>query len=82
MKRRFSYRSGEEVQSDDEIAYHGEPGKVEFVVAEKVGDPAMDWYVEQFPGGGFMITARNFGNVFLTESSIEDLKFVSRCVKR
>jgi hypothetical protein len=79
MKGRLAYRSGEEIRSGDQITYHDEPGKIEFLVAGKVGDPAMDWYAEQFPGGGFMIAARNFGNVFLTESGIdEDLKFVAR----
>lgn len=83
MKRKLIYKSGEEVQSGDQITYHGEPGKVQFVVTEKVGDPAMDWYAEQFPGGGFMITARNFGNVFLKESyTDEDLEFVSRGLER
>jgi hypothetical protein len=77
--KRLTYRSGEEVERGDQITYHAEPGKVEFVVTEKVGDPAMDWYVDQFPRGGVMIAARNFGSVFLTESSIdEDLEFVSR----
>jgi hypothetical protein len=32
----FTYRSSQEVRSGDQITYHGEPGKVEFVVTEKV----------------------------------------------
>jgi hypothetical protein len=39
----------EEVKSGDHVTYHGERGEVEFVVANPTGDPAMDWYVEQFP---------------------------------
>jgi len=75
----FRYQSGGEVKIGDQITYHDEPGKVDFVVSEKVGDAAMDWYVDEFPGGGVMITARNFGNVFLAEGDIdEDLQFVSR----
>ncbi len=78
MKRLF-YRCGDEIRPGDRIDYHGAAGKVEFVVATKTGDAAMDWYVDRYPGGGFMITADGFGKVFLTESDIdEDLEFVSR----
>jgi hypothetical protein len=75
----FIYHSGEEVKSGDRITYHGEPGEVEFVVASPTGDPAMDWYFQQFPGGGFMVNAKNFGKVFLPGRDIDDdLEFVSR----
>jgi hypothetical protein len=75
----FVYQSGEEVKGGDRITYHGEPGEVEFVVDNPTGDAAMDWYVEQFPSGGFMINAKSFGKVFLPGSEIdEDLEFVSR----
>jgi hypothetical protein len=75
----FVYQSGEEVKGGDSVTYHGEPGEVEFVVANPTGDQAMDWYLQQFPGGGFMVNAKSFGKVFLPGSEIdEDLKFVSR----
>jgi hypothetical protein len=75
----FKYPSGQDVKPGDQILYHGEPGEVEFVVADRTGDPSKDWHIEQFPGGGFMITAKGFGSVFLAESDIdEDLEFVSR----
>jgi hypothetical protein len=75
----FTYRSGEEVKSGDRIVYHGESGEVEFVVVAKSCDPALDWYLEEYPGGGFMIAAPSFGHVFLTGTDIdEDLLFVSR----
>jgi hypothetical protein len=77
--KRFFYRCGDEIRAGDRIAYHRAPGKVEFVVAAKTGDAAMDWYADQYPGGGFMITADGFGRVFLTETDIdEDLQLVSR----
>jgi hypothetical protein len=77
--KRFNYPSGEHVKPGDRILYHGEPGEVEFVVADHTGDPSKDWYLEQFPGGGFMITAKGFGSVFLGEGDIdEDLEFVAR----
>ena len=75
----FSYQSGEEVKEGDKVLYHGEPGEVEFVITGPVSDPAMNWYLDKFPGGGFMVTAKNFGRVFLTKGDInEDLTFVSR----
>jgi hypothetical protein len=77
--KRLNYPSGQDVKPGDRILYHGEPGEVEFVVADRTGDPSKDWYLEQFPGGGFMITAKGFGSVFLGEDDIdEDLEFVSR----
>ena len=75
----FTYHSGEEVKGGDRVTYHGEPGEVEFVVASPTGDAAMDWYLQQCPGGGFMVNAKSFGKVFLPGSEIdEDLQFVSR----
>jgi hypothetical protein len=77
--KRFKYQSGEEVKPGDRIRYHGEPGEVEFIVADRSGDPQRDWYLGQFPGGGFMIIANGFGGVFVGESDIdEDLEFVAR----
>ena len=79
LMMRFRYRCGQEIKAGDRIAYHGEPGKVEFGVTAKCGDPALDWFVNEHPGGGFMIDATGFGKVFLTASDIdEDLEFVSR----
>ena len=56
----FIYRSGEEINAGDQISYHGEPGSVEFVVSGRVGDPAIDWYIETYPTGGVMIKVRIF----------------------
>ena len=75
----FTYQSGEEVKKGDRITYNGNPGEVEFVVVDPTGDPAMDWYLEEFPGGGIMIDTAGFGNVFLQGNDLdEDLEFVSR----
>ncbi len=75
----FTYVTGETVRKGDRIRYHGEPGAVEFVVSGVVGDSAMDWYAERFPGGGIMITATGFGSVFLGVDDIDDmLEFDSR----
>ena len=79
----FAYPSGEEVRRGDRITYNNEPGRVEFVVAEKTGDAAMDWYLQENPRGGFMISAKTFGNVFLTDSETdEDIVFVARTGNR
>lgn len=66
----FSYRSGDDVRPGDLVRYQGEPGTVDFVVTEKVGDQSMDWYLEQFAGGGFMIAAETFGQIFVTSADI------------
>jgi hypothetical protein len=75
----FKYQSGEEITARDRITYHGESGEVEFIVTEKTGDAAMDWYLDQYPGGGIMLKANKFGNVFLSDiEEDEALQFVSR----
>jgi hypothetical protein len=75
----LSYESGEPVQAGDRIRYHGEAGYVDFVVTEKSGDPSLDWFVEQYPGGEMMILAETFGRVFLGVDDFDDLlEFVAR----
>jgi len=75
----FQYVSGEVVQVGDQISYHDEAGKVEFIAAEVVGDPILDWYLEEFPDGGVMISAAGFGNVFLDAEDLnEHLTFLGR----
>jgi hypothetical protein len=77
--RQFSYCTGQDVRAGDLITYHGESGHVQFVVAGSTGDPSLDWYLDQFPGGGVMIEAEGFGSVFLRSDDIdEELQFGSR----
>lgn len=79
MVETFRHFSGKEVERGDRVRYHGQPATVEFVVLEQTGDPAMDWYVDEYAGGGFIISAEYFGGVFLTRGDIdEDLEFVER----
>lgn len=79
MVKSFFYKSGEEIRCGDRVLYHGEQGAVEFVVISEVGDEAIDWYHKMYPGGGCMINANGFGNIFLTSDNIdEDLVFQSR----
>ena len=75
----FTYQSGEEIQRGDRVLFHDEPGEIEFVAEELIGDPAMDWYVEELGGGVMVIEPKCFGRAFLTETHTdEDLVFVSR----
>jgi hypothetical protein len=75
---KLRYQSGEEIKKGDRVIFHGEPGEVEFVVEERRGDPAMDWYLEEF-GGGVVREPKEFGSCFLREpENAEDLIFVSR----
>ena len=75
----FAYTSGEDVREGDRIRYHGEIGTVEFVAAEKVGNPSRDWFVEELHGGGVMINAKSFGPVFLSPDDIDEhLEFIAR----
>jgi len=37
----------------------------------------MNWYIEKFPSGGFMIVTAKHGSIFMSEAD-EDLDFVSR----
>ena len=75
----FRYTTGEEIRKGDRVIYFGDEGTIEFVVSQPVGDPAVDWYIQQFPGGGAMITASDFGSVFLGVDDIDDrLKLRSR----
>jgi len=73
------YPSGDEVRQGDQITYHGEPGTISFIITAKSSDPAMDWYMEQFPEGGCMASVENMGSVFLANCQTdEDLKFIAR----
>jgi len=73
------YGSGEEILQGDHVRYLGESGSIEFVATESNGEEAADWYVEEFEGGGVMITNETFGRVFLSATDIDDhLEFVSR----
>jgi hypothetical protein len=77
----FTYKSGEKIRAGDLVKYNGSPGRVEFVLVQHTGDPALDWYLEEFPGGGILVTPESFGRLFLSDENIKEddwLKFVSR----
>jgi hypothetical protein len=73
------YRTGEEIQKGDRVLYDGEPGEIEFVADQLVGDPAMDWFVQEHGGGVMVLVPKVFGSVFVHDPQAEeDLVFVSR----
>ena len=78
----FTYESGEEIKKGDRVLFHDEPGEIEFVADALIGDPAMDWYVEEHGGGVMVIEPKYFGHAFLTETHIDHLVFVSRAEDR
>jgi hypothetical protein len=72
------YPSGDAIRSGDRVRFRGSEGIVEFVVLERVGDAARDWYLDEF-GGGVMISAEGLGAVFLGPDDLDqDLEFISR----
>jgi len=74
----FTYDSGEEVRPGDVIRYHGDPGRVEFIVTPGTADPMLVWYLEQNPNGGAMLELKDsWGYVFVNFPD-EDLDLVSR----
>ena len=72
------YTSGDEIRKGDRIRYDGDRGQVVFLATERLGDPAHDWYLDQFPGGGLMIEVEG-NNIFVGVADIDDeLQLVSR----
>ena len=76
---RLRYHSGEHVEVGDNVKYGHWSAKVDFIVTEHTGDKVMDWYLEQCPNGGFMITSE-FGQSFFIDHSEDDqdLELVGR----
>jgi hypothetical protein len=75
----FVYKTGEEILRGDRVMFHGEPGQIEFVVDRVTGEPALDWYMEEFGGGVMVLEPNRFGRAFLHETQDqEDLLFVAR----
>jgi hypothetical protein len=73
------YATGEEVKRGDRVLYRGLEGIVEFVVVENTGDPALDWYLTQFAGGGIMIRTPELGPTFLSAQDVDgDILFIAR----
>jgi len=75
------YKSGEEIRKGDRVLFHGEPGEIEFIVDRLVGDPAMDWYLEQGPGV-MVLEPKVFERAFIRDTeNTEDLVLVCRSVE-
>ena len=79
MVKEFAYQSREQIRKGDWVLFHGQPGEIEFVVREAVGDPAVDWYMTEFGGGVMVAEPKVMGHAFLNGSDIGDeLVFVAR----
>ena|SRR5208282_1313064 len=75
----FKYQTGEEIQKGDHVLFHREPGRIKLVAVE-IGDPEVDWYIQEY-GGGVMIIEKVAGRTFIPADRIDeckDLEFVSR----
>lgn len=76
----FRYQTGEEIKKDDRVLFHGQPGRIELVAVEIVGEPENDWHMNEH-GGGIMILEDVLGRSFIPAEQIadlEDLEFVAR----
>jgi len=75
----LKYQSGEEIRKGDRVMFHGEPGEIEFVADRLVGDPALDWHVNESGPGVMVLEPKYFGRAYVSAThEAEDLVFVSR----
>ena len=75
----LKYQSGEEIKKGDNVLYHGEPGRIEFVATEP-DNSETEWFIREY-GGGVMVAERVSGRTFITADQLnddDDLEFVSR----
>ena len=75
----FLYTSGEEVRKGDRVTYCGEPGEIEAVADELVGDAEADWFVKEVGRGVLINEPKVFGHVFVHNTELdEDLILIAR----
>lgn len=75
----MKYQSGEQIRKGDKVLFHGEAGEIELVVDKLVGDPAIDWYMNEQGPGVLILEPKSFGRVFIRDTeNTEDLQFVAR----
>jgi hypothetical protein len=74
----LKYQSGETIRKGDRVLFHGEPGEIEFVVDRLVGDPEIDWHMEQLGPGVMIIEPKFFGRAYILDTEKPKLVFVSR----
>jgi hypothetical protein len=76
------YQSGEEIRKGDKVLFHGEPGEIEFVADNLVGDPTVDWNIKENGPGIMILEPKAFGHVYIRDTeNNEDLVFASRMGK-
>ncbi len=75
----MKYHSGEEIRKGDKVLFHDEPGEIEFVVERLVGDPTIDWHMNEQGPGVMVLEPTSFNRAYVRDTqNIEDLQFVSR----
>jgi len=75
----FFYKSGEEVRKGDRVTYCGEPGEIEALAEEMVGDSEVDWYVKELGRGVLIKEPKVFGRVFVHDTELDkDLILIAR----
>jgi hypothetical protein len=75
----MKYQSGAEIRKGDKVLFHGEPGEIEFVVEQFVGDPVMDWDMRENGPGVMVLEPKCSGRTYLRDpENAEDLEFVAR----
>jgi hypothetical protein len=76
------YQSREEIRKGDRVLFHGEPGEIEFVAENTVGDPVVDWNIKENGPGVMIVEPKFFGHVYVRDiENKDDLLFVSRAGK-
>ena len=72
------YQSGEEIRTGDRVSYYGNPGEIEVVADKLVGDPEVDYYLEEVGRGVLIREPKVYGRVFVEIMDFGDIILVGR----
>jgi hypothetical protein len=72
------YHSGEEMSKGDQVTYLGNPGEIEVVADLSVGDPEVDYYLEEIGQGVLIREPKVYGRVFVEVRDIGDVILIGR----
>jgi hypothetical protein len=67
----LKYRSGEEIKTGDRVLFHGNEAAIELVACEP-GDPATDWYLDEFGGGVMIADPKVSGRTFIPAGQLAE----------
>jgi hypothetical protein len=75
----LKYESGAEIAVGDQVRYHEELGRIEFIVEPGGTAEQTDWYLQELGPGVMILEPKVFGRVFVTNTETEPaLVFVAR----